>query len=81
MDFLLCIVGDAGLSLPPSELELGARFMGVFAEREETDGETLRWDAPGGAVGEEGGSAVEAAVAIDMRFMLCERVSCSLFTC
>ncbi len=41
VDVLLCKAGGDGLSLPPSELELGARRRGVLADRDGMIGEAF----------------------------------------
>ena len=76
-DVRLCNVGVVGRSLPPAEPELGALRRGVLLE---FNGPEMVPDSSG-AIGEEGGKGVEAAVESDRRFFvdMAEYLECSLF--
>lgn len=80
VDVLLSSVGDADLSLSPSEVALGARLVGGLGDRTTADEGTLRCDVSDGPLGEDSGKAVEAAVCRLMCCMLCARGLDSLFT-
>lgn len=75
-------VGVVERSLPPGEPEPGALRKGSFVDVFELEGVEVPWRsglAIGGTTGDEGRSAVAAAVDRDMRFMLCRREAPSLF--